>query len=99
MPSAPQSIYFAEWKGWGHFLGTDNYYSKEWLSYNEAKLIVQRKRFANQNEFFKFIRKTENTKFIFGKYYVWKYQNVGHRTFIFLKNRGRTIQKIRVRHF
>ncbi|MCZ0932991.1 MAG: hypothetical protein OXJ52_07555 [Oligoflexia bacterium] len=40
-PSSPYSVYKKEWRGWGDFLGTGRIVTKHWMSYEEAKALIQ----------------------------------------------------------
>lgn len=42
MPHTPQNVYSKKgWAGWGDFLGTGNVLRKQFLSFNEARAVVQ----------------------------------------------------------
>ena len=51
IPSSPQKVYKGEWEGWGVFLGTGNVRKKDFMSYDEAKLYVQKRGIKSRRKF------------------------------------------------
>ena len=55
-PSNPNTIYKEEWKGWRDFLGTGNISTRkrkkrEWMSFDEAKIFIQRQGIKTHKQF------------------------------------------------
>jgi len=51
VPSVPERVYRKSWKSWGNFLGVDKQeYSKNFVSFSEAKKIVQKLKIRNQKD-------------------------------------------------
>ena len=42
IPASPEHVYRIEWKGIGEFLGTGNTLKKHFISFNDARLLVQK---------------------------------------------------------
>ena len=62
IPSAPESTYKKEWKGYGDWLGTGNtqgcvHIKKNFLPFEEAREIVRKLEFKNLHEWKKYIRR------------------------------------------
>jgi superfamily II DNA or RNA helicase len=49
IPKAP-SLYYQEWKSWGDFLGTGYETNRDFLSYEEAKVIIHSLKLKNQKD-------------------------------------------------
>jgi hypothetical protein len=61
LPSNPERLYAKDWKGWNNFLSSDKVTthrrSKSFVSYEEAKIVIQEKGIIN-NEHFRLLMKS-----------------------------------------
>jgi len=56
IPTAPDTVYKKEWKGWGDFLGTGNVWKKEYRSYNKARKFAREHKIKSEKEWRNFKR-------------------------------------------
>ena len=50
-PANPHIIYAEDWKGWPHFLGTEEIRFKKWMSFTEAQALMQKEGIKTYTEF------------------------------------------------